>query len=345
MRRQQGFAMLELVVAVLVATLLVVWGASALVHKINDAAAQSSAVWMLAVKKGAQAYLERHAAQLVLASDAGDMAGLGYVDWTRPSLAELKADQLLPPGFPEHGAAGLGAAVAVMRGGVCPGEDCRLDALVYSTRAFAHSALGVVDEQMVAQWLMASQGWGGSVKSSRPHEVGGAAFAFPNPPLSGMDRLPMGTVAMAVTSEQLRGLDFLRVRDQRDPQFQGEASVKGDIHAQASLTVQKHLFVEAQHYFMTSCSADGAIASEPGGGLLVCRNGRWRSAGRRGAGGYMVNSKHGCRDAEGKSTANPITGDCSCPVGSKDLGISDSGSDAGSDPAMPGRTRGYICIE
>jgi hypothetical protein len=345
MHRQQGFAMLELAAAVLVATLLVVWAASALVHKINDAAAQSSAVWMLAIKKGAQGYLERHATQLALASQTSALSEQGYANWARPSLAELKADQLLSPGFPEQGAAGLGAAVVVMRSGVCPGADCRLEALIYASKAFTHRASGAADEQMVAQWLMASQGWGGSVKPSNPHVISGAAFAFPNPPAPGTDKLPIGTVAMAVTSEQLSGLDFLRVRDQRDPQFQGEASVKGDIHAQASLTVQKHLFVEAQNNFMTSCAADGAIASEPGGGLLVCRNGRWRSAGRRNAGAYMVNSKRGCRDADGKSTANPVTGACSCPVGSKEQGVSDSGPDSESDPALLGRTRGYVCIE
>lgn len=341
MHRQRGFAMLELAVAVLVATLLVVWGASSLVHKINDAAAQASAVWMLAIKKGAQGYLERHATLLVSAPDASALSGLGYANWARPSLAELKADQLLSPGFPEQGAAGQGAAVIVMRSGVCPGADCRLEALIYATKAFAHTPSGAVDEQMVAQWLMASQGWGGSVKASSPHEISGAAFVFPNPPAPGIDRLPQGTVAMAVTSEQLGALDFLRVRDLRDPQFQGDASVKGDIHAQASLRVKKQLFVEAESYFMTSCTADGAIVSDPDGGLLMCHGKRWRSAGRRSAGGYMINSKRGCWDVSGKSTANPITGACSCPVGAREQGVSDSGPDT----EAQGRTWGYICIE
>ncbi|HEY9280968.1 MAG TPA: type II secretion system protein [Eoetvoesiella sp.] len=345
MHRQQGFAMLELAAAVLIATLLVVWSASALVHKINDAAAQSSAVWMLSIKKAAQAYIERYAVVLASASDTAALSGKGYADWALPSLAELKTDKLLSSGFPESGIRAAGVTVAIMRSGTCPDVDCRLEALIYSNEAITHGSGDRVNEQMIAQWLMASQGWGGTVKPSSPHQISGAAFTFSNPPAPAMELLPVGTVAMAVTSEQLGSLEFLRVGDKRDPQFQGQATVKGDINAQASLSIQQYLYLEAQEYFHTPCSVEGAAAREHEGGLLVCRNGRWRAAGRRNAGGFVINSERDCKDIYGKSTANPITGDCSCPVGSKALLVSDSGPDPAPAPGSYGQTWGYICIE
>ena len=340
MRRQRGFAMLELVVAVLIATLLMVWGASTLVNRINDAAAQASAVWMLSIKKATQAYIERHARALASAGNTTALTGKGYADWTAPRISELKADQLLAPGFPEYGARGLTVAIAILRSGSCPGADCRIEGLVHSTQAVKKPSTGYVDEQMIAQWLMAAQGWGGVVTGSRPDRVSGAAFAWPNPPVPGLNLLSVGTIALAVTSEQLSSLDFLRVRDDRDPDFQDTLSVKGDITTQASLNVQRYVSIAAHEYAQTLCTTPGAIASEHIGGLLVCRNGRWRSAGRGGGGGYTFNSRYACEDRYGMSTANPVTGSCTCPADFMAVRISDSGPHGAPDY----QTWGYLCV-
>src|SRR5690606_3287736 len=99
--------------------------------------------------------------------------------------------------------------------GVCPGQTCRVEALMYSKRPLLLSG-GQVDEQMVAQWILAAQGWGGSVTPAQPDLVRGAAFQMPNPPIPG-PALPPGTVALAITSDQLSHLVFLRVGDLRDP--------------------------------------------------------------------------------------------------------------------------------
>src|SRR3546814_6016603 len=68
-------------------------------------------------------------------------------------------------------------------------------------------------------------------------------FGFPNPPDAGIPALPVGTIAMAVTAEQLEGSRFLRVRDDRDPAFQGSASVQGNIGTQKSLMAGEYLFL------------------------------------------------------------------------------------------------------
>jgi prepilin-type N-terminal cleavage/methylation domain-containing protein len=341
MRRQQGFALLELIAAVLIATLLAVWGAGTLVNKINDAAAQAMAVWMLSVKQATHAYIERYASLLVRATDAGALADKGYANWLNPTLAELKADRLLSPGFPERGAHGLDVAIRLLRSGSCPDADCRIQALIHSTSAVVHTPSGQVDDQMVAQWLMASQGWGGTVARARPEFIAGAAFSLPNPPDAQTPLLPVGTLALAITSEQLAGLDYLQVGDSRDPDFQGPATVQGDIQTQGSLGAKNYIYIGARQQAYSACDQDGAVAREYFRGLLICQDRQWRSAGGSGGGGFSTNSKYGCADRYGSSTANPVTGACNCPPGYAMVSISDSGDPA----AAQGSTRGFLCVD
>lgn len=336
MRAQQGFALLELTAAVLIATLIAIWASGAVVNRMNDAAAQASAVWMLTIRKATQSYIQRYAPVLLAASGMTALAHKGYADWTNPSLPELKGDGLLSPGFPEQAMRGLSASIRLMRAGDCPGDTCRIDALIHTDQALLDSSSGKVNEQMVAQWLLAAQGWGGAVTALRPGYIRGASFEFSNPPVAGTSVLPAGTVALAVTAMHGGDSDYLRVKDPRDPLFQGQATIKGDLNAQASLHVQDYLSIGALEVANTSCTTVGLVAREAEGGLLVCRNNEWMSAGGRGGGGFSLNSAVGCS----LETANPLTGVCSCPLGFGAVRISDSGSLM----APEGRTRGYLCV-
>src|SRR3546814_298142 len=144
---QQGFVLLELIAVALLTTLLAVWGANTLVNAMNDAKAQDAAVWMLSIRNSAQAYLERYAGVLAQAEHAQVLQGQGYADWAAPSLVELKADALLAPGFPERAAIG-GVALRILRDGLCPGPDCRVQALVYSSSPLVQGRAGRIDAQM-----------------------------------------------------------------------------------------------------------------------------------------------------------------------------------------------------
>src|SRR3546814_14054709 len=74
----------------------------------------------------------------------------------------MTAEALLAPGFPERAAIG-GVALRILRDGLCPGPDCRVQALVYSSSPLVQGRAGRIDAQMVARFLMAAQGLGGSV--------------------------------------------------------------------------------------------------------------------------------------------------------------------------------------
>jgi len=330
----RGFALLELTVAVLIATLLAVFAADRIKQKASENAAENHAVWMTAVRQATVRYLEHHAVSLV---EQGPTALIpGYLDPFSPTVAELRAARLLSPGFPLHGAWGIGATVRIVASDDCPSQGCNIEAVVHSDRPLGKNSQHSHDPYLLAHWLMSTAGRGGAVHSQSPSVIHGAGFSFPNPPDVRIAALPVGTVVLAITAEQMQQLAYLKVGDERDPQFQGSASIAGGTSVGAALAVSEHLHIGAAALAHSACVTEGAIVQEAFGGLLICRAGLWKTAGGRGGGGYSMNSLTGCTSAG----ANPVTGGCSCPPGYGTVRIADSTS------AIPaeGRTRGYLCV-
>lgn len=337
MRTQRGFALLELLLAAGVTLLLVIWAAQAMSHRVNDASAQHYARWMIMVRNAVGSYLEQHGDLLRQAQAPTDLVTHGYQNWAAPHVSELKADGLLAQGFPERVRPLDGARVQILREGECPGEACRINAIVYSQRAFT-KAPGVVDEQMLAQWLLSAQGLGGMVHPSRPALISGHTFQYPNPP-SGGPALPPGTVVMALTDGQQQQFPYLRVRDERDPEFQSDATVQGDISAGGIVSVGDYIQLHSTAEWFDACPSTGALTRDSRHGLLVCKDGVWDVVARSG-GGFSVNSHYGCATPEGRSSANPVTGTCTCPIGYSLVPISEGGSEG----SGRGLTQGYLCV-
>ncbi|MFA7623339.1 MAG: hypothetical protein WCY47_00175 [Pusillimonas sp.] len=333
--RQRGFALFELIVAALIATLLAVWASEALVRKAQEASAQAVAVWMEGVKDALAHYLIRHAASLREATAPGDLEVTGYADWRTPTLAELKGDGLLSVGYPEVYGRDLRLATRVLPQGVCPGDTCAFEAVVYLTSPLDLAIMGRPGDAVLAAWLLAAQGHGGLVARADQSRLAGASFAYVNPPDPEMTALAPGVVALAVTQAGGSAFPYLKVGDERDPLFSAALTVAGTIKSGSGVRAQSSLWLGTQAVAMTSCPENGLVVREQFGGMLVCRSYLWRSAGGRGGGGYSVNSVSGCLS----SASNPITGGCSCPSGYSLVLISDSGPKADAE----GRTRGYLC--
>jgi hypothetical protein len=340
MPNQRGQGFFELMLAAIVATLLAVWGAGVLVSRMNEAAAQSSAVWMLSVRHALHSYLERYGPLIAHAEDQAALSPQGYADWSTPELHELKADALLSSSFPERVLPGGGASIKVLRQGACPGPGCHVEGLVHSKLPFLHPSSSKVDEHMVAQWLLSSKGWGAIVNPQRSQWIQGPAFRFDNPSWTGPPLAP-GTVALAVTREHLREFDYLRVGDLRDPDFRADATIAGHLQVGADLSVKRYLQLHAGGLMHQSCTEDGAFTRDAEKGLLMCRNGVWRPASRAGGGGFSINQVWGCANSSGMTTANPLTGSCSCPASTHLVQISDSGPQAFPE----GRTQGFLCVD
>lgn len=337
--RQRGYALVELTLVLLVACLLAVWGVQTLVHRLDDAEAQSAAVWMDAMRKSLAAYLLRYGSALQAADDPPDDAIPGYADWRHPTVRELAAAGLLAPGIEPAIRLTGEAKIVVWRRGACPGDACAVEGLVYGARPLLTPREGSVDSATIAQWLLASQGQGGAVHAADPERLKGASFAIGSA-VPGGAPLPPGTVGMAVTAEHLAKWSFLRVGDVRNPDFQGELSVAGNLVSGADATVGGQLVIEAVNVDGSPCVPDGAVSHDVKGGLLVCRAQRWRPVSRGGAGGYSFNSLYGCKGQDGVSTANPLTDDCSCPWHAVSVRIFDTGN----RPYPDGRQQVFLCV-
>ena len=338
MSDQRGFVLLEWLVAVVLATLLAIWASQAWVNRVNDAAAASAARWMKGVEQSVHAYLRKHGVRIREADTPQALLSEGYADWSRPTLAELKADGVLHQGFPDTVLKTGGVDIRVMREGECPEQPCHLDTIIAGQRAM-QSRAGRVDEGMLAQWLIAAQGAGAAVHPDRPHRLQGHRFSFPNPPVAGWELVP-GTVAMAITREQLEALDYLQVGDTRDPEFRNQVSVGQGLQAQGDLASEAGVLrLMSSRQAQSACTHEDAVARDATLGLLTCVMGEWQPV-QQYRGAFSTNSRFGCQTPEGASTANPLTGGCYCPPGSGAMQISEGAVDI----AARGMVRGYICF-
>lgn len=335
---QRGFVLLEWLLAVILATLLAVWGSQVWVNRVNDAAAASAAQWMRGVEQAVHAYLREHGVAIQQADTAQALLSEGYADWSRPTIAELKANGLLHPGFPDTVLATGGAQIRVLREGSCPEQPCHLDTIIASEQAM-QTRHGQVDEAMLAQWLLAAGGRGAAVHPDYPDQLHGRRFSYPNPPTENWWLAP-GTVAMAVTREQLETLDYLQVRDTRDPEFQNDVTLGRGLQVHDDVTIDEGVLrLVSSRQSQTACEHEDAVARDATLGLLTCMMGRWQPV-QQYRGAYSTNSRFGCRTPEGASTANPLTGNCSCPAGSVPVLVSEGSIDI----LTRGAVRGYVCF-
>src|SRR5690606_16352721 len=67
---QSGFALLELAIALALASMVLIWTANRLVHQADDAAGRATGVWLLELKRGLDRMLERHFDSLAEGSPA-----------------------------------------------------------------------------------------------------------------------------------------------------------------------------------------------------------------------------------------------------------------------------------
>ena len=261
-RTQQGSMLIELAVALVIATLLAAWGAHTLVNRYRDAQAQAAAVWMESLHKAVVAYVRRHGPDIQTAVDVQALVLPGFADWQAPSLGELAEAGLLSSAIPHSTPLTGSAQIAVWRSGDCPGNVCAVEALINAERALLDADGSETDQAMVAQWLLAAQGKGAAVQPARPDRIQGGALDLDNR-LPGGRVLPVGTVGMAVTAEHLALWSYLRVRDPRNPEFQGQMSVEGNIAGGADAsTYASHAAAQVRPDIHAKRRIDAALAQQ-----------------------------------------------------------------------------------
>ncbi|WP_233235258.1 shufflon system plasmid conjugative transfer pilus tip adhesin PilV [Bordetella sp. LUAb4] len=370
---QGGYLMFELALVLALACLAAVWGADGWRRQADTSAGNATGAWLLEIRGALARMMARHQDDLAQGLPPRDArGGLAYAEPHAPRLDELIRHGHLPPGFPTASAGGMRVAIRVLRDPACPGQGCRLDALAYSVApagawsaavypgAGTHGAMGVAaggamggathgspgaadlvaDPSAVAAILAAAGGYGGHIDSQAPDLIRGPNFRFPNPLAPDMPRLAVGTVAVWAGLDPAATWSYLRVRDHRNPDFQGNVAAAGTLHAAGRLSTDGHLFVGARARAGDACAPDGLMARLDDGGPLSCIGGRWATSSGFG-GAYSINTLYGCKTFGLASTANPRTGACSCPPGYEALMFAQT-----SDYWVSGEgtTASYLCV-
>lgn len=326
-QHQRGFALLELTLAMALALLMAVWGASRWMNEATDLASRASGLWMVQVRDALAQALVRD-----LGGWASGEPGV-FANPLRPTLPELIRHDLLPAGFPLRAALGFGVQLWVLQPERCLRDACRLDALVLAD-APLRTAGGQPDLRRLAPLLQAMGGEGGYARAG---SIQGPQFRYANPLRPGQAAWLPGTAAALASAQSALDPRYVRVDDERDLRLRGSLSVAG--------------FLKAGVATDGACTEEGAIMRAAKGRLLVCSAGKWGEAADSAFGGAFMafNQAPLCRPEGGMTRGNPLAnGDCRCPEGFiavKVLGaMSRWPIGSGSPGPQPPALVSYICV-
>lgn len=349
MYKQSGFALIQLVIASIIATVVAVWGSQAFVNQLNDAKAQSAAQWMMAIQSGASNYLYKYSKEIKQASSYDALLHYGFQDWSSPSLNELDQAGFLSKNISKQHRLLGSAKVIIIKEGDCEVNSCVLDAIVVSDQP-ALKANGKIDLALVSQWLINTMGKGAVIYPESSNKIKGQLFEYNNP-IANKPLLQVGTLALGLTNSVFSSDRFLTVKDDRDPEFQNNLSlgnnlsvgnnayIQENINVQGDSSIDGNLFLNSSNQWLSSCNVPNAISKDSYYGVLICVAGAWQTVGRS-PGAFSINSKHGCFNNSGLPTFNPVTGSCSCPEGYFAVQISEGRGELATD----GVTFGYVCV-
>ncbi len=334
---QGGFSLLELALALALTAMIAIWASSQVAHRIEDSAARATGVWLAQVRAAMEQTLLRHfdawaAGQVPTAGDGSAL----FADSLAPTLDELRRVGALPAGFPAQSALAFGVQVRIVRTATCPGQPCRLDALVFADRPLLKPGTQYPDLAAIAVVIESAGGYGGAVWPTAPAALRGTAFNFDNPAAPGAPTYPPGTVVSWAGLERSEADKYVKLRDARDPDLQGNLTVAGRLRG------GEYLELQGQARLGQDChGVPAGIARAQSGELLSCQAGLWQQASGGDFGGaFSLNHPRGCVQQSGESTANPRTGACSCPPGYSAVLVSAGGV----WDAEVGWTMGYVCM-
>jgi hypothetical protein len=276
-----GFALLELAVATALASMLVIWGASRVMHEVEDATTFATGSWLMDIRQAVAGMLATHFDDFANGVSPLDPSGRQrYANPLLPTVPELIAEGLLPTGFGQHSPLGPTAIVRVMPSAGCPATSCRLDAVAYLQQPVVHDGSGEADFARVGGLIMAMQGHGLAVYASEPAWLRGGSARFANP-LQGSSALPIGTVGIWAGYDRFSFDRYVRMNDVRDPMLAGNltiaqsfsaqsATIAGPLTANADVSVGRHLNVGGGVHAATGIDTRGNVVA--GGGLTVSHN-------------------------------------------------------------------------
>lgn len=291
-RLQAGFTLLEISVALMIITFLVVLAAADTRRKADESAAEATGRYMMQIRGAVVDLQLKHEAWLRGEDLTGlpassypsppslTWASVGGAQVARGGLADLTALGLLPTTIPRYPTLGDTARFILVRQGACPGQDCRTSAFVYachpisaarSLRLNSECASPTADRRTFSQALLgkvllAAEGYGG-------HDARGAAYV--RGPLMDIPRAWFDFGAEPGHAVVAAGLDatpfgqFVRHGETRPVTLHNTLTVGETIQSNKGLLLNTSVAQGA------ACTVEGLYASTANKMLAVCTGGVW----------------------------------------------------------------------
>ncbi len=262
-RRNAGFTLVELIVVVSIGAMLAAILAAQIAAASEESIAQGGGSYIAQVAAAAEQHALTNFEALSKGEDVPTTA-----DDLRPTIAELVAERLLNAGFPSGpGTMPTRQAVRIdVLKQNCPGANCMLQTLVCTTTPIT---LGGAYVKFNLAQVMVDQmhGIGGQALQTSGATIRGPVLNTPNP----MGNVP-GIVCGSSTVNQSLFQQFVRVRDTRDPQLQGNLTVEGAVTLNGPTTVNNNLSVEGD-VDANSVNVNNCVRLQPNGrGGFNCLN-------------------------------------------------------------------------
>lgn len=263
LRRSSGFTLIELIVVVAIGAMLAAIMAAQVAAASEESIAQGGGSYIAQVAAAAEQYALTNYEALSKAEDVPSA-----LDDLRPTIPELVAARLLNAGFPS-GAGSMptrqDVRIDVLKQN-CPGANCMLQTLVCTTTPI--SLGGAYVKYNLAQVMVDQMhGIGGQALQNSGGTIRGPVLNTPNP----MGNVP-GIVCGSATVNQSLFQQFVRVRDTRDPQLQGNLTVEGAVTLNGPTTINNNLAVEGD-VDANSVNVNNCVRLQPNGrGGFNCLN-------------------------------------------------------------------------
>jgi len=233
-RAQRGFTLVELIITISIAAILSIYAQAQIAKASEEQIGRAAGTFIKQVAGAAEQHALIHFDELSTGADvtttANDLA---------PTIAELVAENLLPSGFPT----GPGAMptrqslrVDIIKTG-CPGTGCNIVTTVCTTTGVT---LGGPNIRYDLAQVMVDQQNGTGGQSSYTN---GAAIKGPSLNMANPNGNVPGTVCGSATLNTAMYAQFVRVRDTRDPDLQGNLSAQGNLAIAGTSTLTGNVSV------------------------------------------------------------------------------------------------------
>jgi prepilin-type N-terminal cleavage/methylation domain-containing protein len=218
--QQRGFTLVELIVALSIAAILGIYAQARIAKESEEQIARAAGSYLKQVAGAAEQYALSHFDSL---GNGVDIPGVA--NDIAPTIAELVTDNKLPGGFPS--AAGAMPTRQSLRIDVvktnCPGTGCTIVTNVCTTTGVTLGGTNVRYD--LAQVMVDQQdGTGGQSSYTTPALIKGPSLNIANP-----NGAVPGTVCASATLNTAMFQQFVRVRDPRNPDLQGDLSAVGNL--------------------------------------------------------------------------------------------------------------------